>query len=233
MNRYFSFLLLSFLPLFVYSQPSRNQKFAAAVYAGGNFSQIHGDSYFGYRKLGARTGVEAHYLLDRKYFLSVGVGYIQEGASPSRKEIDANGGNATVLNLSMIEIPLLFNYRLEKKKDSRRKAKLDLYKRPTIQLGFKVTRLMGFRTVNRGLFGQILANPSYTEADIDFQDFDIHGVLGASFKIGYKYAIFVQHSLAIRGLYRQEDVQRLIGRPYFINQLRPYSLSIGGKVLIY
>lgn len=233
MNRCFSFLLIFFFPIFIYAQPSQNQRFAAAVYAGGNFSQIHGDSYFGYRNLGFRAGVETHYLLDHKYFLSLGIGYIQEGATPSQKEVAANGGNATVLRLSMIEIPFLFNYRLGKKGTRRKKDRLALYKSTTIHGGFKVTRLMGFRTANKGLFDQILSNPSYTEAEIDFQDFDVHGVLGASFKIGLKYAVFVQHSLSIRGLYQPEDVQRLLGRPHYINQLRPYSISIGGKVLFY
>ena len=85
-------LPILFLALGLSAQPDRNQKFAAAGYLGFNFSQIHGDSYFGYNNAGLRFGLETQYLLQPAYFISLGIGYSREGVRPSRKEIDAKGG---------------------------------------------------------------------------------------------------------------------------------------------
>lgn len=83
----YTLLFLLFLMSSLCAQPARNQKFAGAGYLGVNLSQIHGDSYFGYNKPGLRFGIETQYLLKPQYFISVGLGYTQEGASPNEEEV--------------------------------------------------------------------------------------------------------------------------------------------------
>ena len=233
MIRICTLLILFTLAAGLSAQPDRNQRFAAAAYLGGNFSQIHGDAFFGYNKPGLRFGIETQYLLRPEYFLTVGVGFAQEGARPDRREIDAEGGNAVELRLSTVEVPFLFNYRIGDKKATGRRYNYGLYREAVLQAGVKLTRLTGFRTSNRGFFDQRITNPAYTEADIDFQDFDLSIVGGISLPVGLKYALFIQHSLSLRGLYRREDVKALRGGPVDVNQLRPYSLTVGGKMVFY
>lgn len=232
-NRYYILILIVSLSLGLNAQPDRNQKFAAAGYFGANFSQIHGDDFFGYNNAGLRFGIETHYLWDPKYFVSIGLGFVQEGARPNQREIDEAGGNATVLKLSMVEIPLLFNYRLGSVEERGRKHDFALYRSATLQAGMKLTRLVGFRTLNRGFFDQLLVSPSYTDAEIEFRDFDLTVIGGVTFQLGLKYSVFLQHSLSVRGLYRPDDVEVFSGRPYELSQLRPYSLSVGGKITFY
>lgn len=232
-NRFYTLILIVSLSLGLSAQPDRNQQFAVAGYLGANFSQIHGDSFFGYNNGGLRFGIETQYLWHPKYFASVGLGFVQEGARPNQREVDEAGGNATVLKLSMVEIPLLFNYRLGSVKERGRKHDHALYRSATLQAGMKLTRLVGSRTLNRGFFDQLLISPSYTDADIEFRDFDLTVIAGVTFQLGLKYAFFIQHSLSVRGLYRPDEVEVFSGRPYELSQLRPYSLSVGGKITFY
>ncbi|SEQ66542.1 outer membrane beta-barrel protein [Neolewinella agarilytica] len=215
------------------AQPDRNQKFAAAGYVGANFSQIHGDNFFGYNNTGLRFGIETQYLLQPKYFISVGIGFSQEGARPNLQEVDKEGGNATVLKLAMVEIPLLFNYRLGDERATKRKDNHALYRSTTLQAGMKLTRLISSRTLNRGFFDQLIQSPAYTEAEIEFQDFDFAAVAGVTIQLGLKTAIFLQHSLSLKGLYAKSDLERIKGSPYMVSQLRPYSLTVGGKIILY
>jgi len=233
MVRNFAVLLFLFLAVGLNAQPDRNQKFAAAGYVGVNLTQIHGDSYFGYNNVGLRFGIETQYLLQPKYFVSVGIGFSQEGARPDLQEVDEEGGNATVLKLSMVEIPLLFNYRLGDERATRKKDNHALYRSTTLQAGVKLTRLVGSRTFNRGFFDQLIQSPVYTEADIEFQDFDFAAVAGVTFQLGLKTAVFLQHSLSLKGLYAKDDLERVKDGPERVFQLRPYSLTVGGKIILY
>lgn len=233
MKHCFALLPLLFLAIGIGAQPERNQKFAAAAYLGANFSQIHGDTYFGYNNLGLRFGIETHYLIKPQYFVSIGLGYSGEGALPDQKEIDQKGGNATALKLRMVEIPLLFNYRLGERKSTGRKHNYALYRSTTFQAGVKLTRLIGSRTYNRGFFDQLLLNPVFNEANLEFQDFDFSVVGGFTFRIGLKAAIYVQHSLSVKGIYDLEEVESARENGIEVSQLRPYSLTIGGKFVFY
>lgn len=133
----------------------------------------------------------------------------------------------------MIEIPILFNYRLGDRKSTGRKYNHALYRSTTFQAGVKLTRLIGSRTVNRGFFDQLLINPVFNDANLEFQDFDVAVVGGFTFRIGLKGAIYVQHSLSVRGLYKLEEVEAAREVGIDVSQLRPYSLTIGGKYVFY
>ncbi len=226
-------LLFFFLAISLSAQPDRNQKFAAAGYFGINFSQIHGDSYFGYKNTGLRFGIETQYLLQPQYFVSIGIGFTQEGASPDQEEIEAKGQNAPKIDINMVEIPLLFNYRLGDKKAKGKKHNYALYQSTIIQAGLKLTRLIGYRTTNRGAFGARISNPEFSEGNIEFQDFDFAAVAGVTVPFGLKGSLLIQHSLSLRGLYRPEDVEMARRNGYDVFQLRPYSLTFGGKMVLY
>ncbi len=226
------FLLLFFLAN-LGAQPDRNQKFAAAGYFGVNFSQIHGDSYFGYNNTGLRFGIETQYLLDPQYFISIGIGFTQEGATPDNKEVKERGDNAPKIDINMVEIPMLFNYRLGSKQGRGKKYNYALYRSTVLQVGVKLTRLIGYRTSNRGFFGSLIRNPEFSEGNIDFQDFDFAVIAGATVPVGLKGAVFIQHNLSLRGLYGPKDVEIARENNFDVFQLRPYSLTFGGKLVLY
>ncbi|OAV45197.1 hypothetical protein [Lewinella sp. 4G2] len=232
MRPHLTLLFLTF-SLALTAQPDRNQKFAAAAMVGLNMSQIHGDRYFGYRKPGIRFGVETQVLFRPELFLTVGVGYSREGAQPNAEEIRIDGGNGTQLNLSMIQVPILLNYRIGNRKATGKRDNFALYRSPILQVGAKVTRLIKFSTANRGFFDQLRAAPPINEVGLEFRDIDVAIIAGATAPIGLRYAVFVQHALSVRGLYDPDALIPYEGTRLEVSQLRPYALSVGLKINVY
>lgn len=138
-----------------------------------------------------------------------------------------------MININMVEIPILFNYRVGDKKATGKKYDSALYRSVAMQAGLKLTRFINQRTTNRGFFGSLLTDVEFSEGNIEFQSFDLAAVVGATVPVGLKGAIFVQHSLSLRGLYRPEDVENARASFFDVLQLRPYSLTFGAKLILY
>jgi hypothetical protein len=81
--------------------------------AGVSPSQVHGDSYSGFHKLGAMGGVGIESFFSEKASASLSFMFIQKGAkknpNPTKGDL-----SAYYLNLNYLEVPLLFTYTQQK-----------------------------------------------------------------------------------------------------------------------
>lgn len=81
--------------------------------AGVSPSQVHGDSYSGFHKLGAMGGVGVESFFSEKASASLSFLFIQKGAkknpNPTKGDL-----SAYYLNLNYLEVPVLFTYTQQK-----------------------------------------------------------------------------------------------------------------------
>ena len=102
MLKYFCFLILVTLSITSYSQ-----QFEGGFFGGFSASQIDGDTYSGYNKLGFTAGAYATRELNRNFNLKTEVRYIQKGAN---KKVTENSMSMDKTKLQYAEIPLLAQY---------------------------------------------------------------------------------------------------------------------------
>lgn len=224
-------LFLAFFLLFVLkveAQPDKNQRFAAAGYLGLNLAQIDGDYYFGYNKTGINFGIESQILLNPKYFISVGIGYSQLGAKPTKGEIIERGGRSIELRINSVEIPVLFNYRLGNKKEYNKKSDFKLFRSSVVRAGLSVNRSTSYRVDRFGDISAIPRNQNFVSVRDRFEQFDLFAIVGITIPVSMRWAISIQHSKSILGLYRPEVLIKNEVLPLF-----PYSLTLGVRHVIY
>ncbi len=99
--------IFSFLSLSVFGQ--QKNAFNLFFVAGVSPSQVHGDSYSGFHKVGAIGGVGIESVFTEKVSMSLAFQFIQKGAkknpNPTKGDL-----SAYYLNLNYLEVPLLLTY---------------------------------------------------------------------------------------------------------------------------
>ena len=85
------------------------QNFNAGFIGGLTMSQISGDGYSGYNKVGPRIGAYVSYPLKKKMNLQIEIQYLQKGS----KENDVNANNFYSYKLDYLEIPFTLNYQIK------------------------------------------------------------------------------------------------------------------------
>ena len=106
-----AFILLLF-PWALYSQEKSNT-FNLLISAGVSPSQVHGDAYSGFHKLGAMGGVGVETVFNDKWSANLSFLFIQKGA---RKNQNAEKNDLTYyyLNMNYLEMPVMFVYKQKK-----------------------------------------------------------------------------------------------------------------------
>ena len=106
------FAILLFFPLAILCQENSNA-FNLLLIAGASPSQVHGDNYSGFNKLGAMGGVGVESVFSEKWSTSLSFLFIQKGA---RKNQDPEKNDLTYyyLNMNYLELPLLVAYKYKK-----------------------------------------------------------------------------------------------------------------------
>jgi len=86
--------------------------FYAGVLLGGNFSQVDGDSYAGYHKVGLNAGGIVYTHLGEHLAVSLEILFSQKGARGHRVQESGSGTfiNAYRIDLNYAEIPIQINY---------------------------------------------------------------------------------------------------------------------------
>jgi hypothetical protein len=91
---------------------SQNKGFSLQFSTAAVFSQVDGDSYDGYNKLGESISLSSIYRIDENKTFSIGIRYIQKGS----KFVDTKYYSAYyLLRLHYAEVPVLFHYYWQKK----------------------------------------------------------------------------------------------------------------------
>jgi hypothetical protein len=111
--------LIRFLVIFIIclahltSEAQQNTRFVLKPSLGIAASQLHGDNYSGYNKLGGMAGLYVNALLKKNHSLEFGIIYVQKGA---RKNQNVEKGDYTfyLLRLNYVEVPLLYRWQHNK-----------------------------------------------------------------------------------------------------------------------
>ena len=98
-------LLISFCS---FSQDETN-RFVPHIFSGLVFSQVNGDTYAGFNKLGFHAGVGVKTKISDKIGLGLDMGYIQKG---SRKPQDINNNDFSIYRMALhyVEVPVYMTY---------------------------------------------------------------------------------------------------------------------------
>ena len=100
------FIVFSFLSM----DEVQAQKFNAGLIAGATFSQVDGDSYYGYHQLGWTAGVYVNLPVQDHFAFQMELKYSLLGAHSSTKEVMEYSYNPYSLRLHYAEIPLMLRY---------------------------------------------------------------------------------------------------------------------------
>ncbi|HRG00677.1 MAG: porin family protein [Bacteroidia bacterium] len=101
-------LILIFIP-FSFLAQEKNNAFNLLLMAGVSPSQVHGDAYSGFHKLGAMGGVGVESVFNEKISANLSFLFIQKGARKNQN-LEKNDLTYYYLNLNYLEVPLLFTY---------------------------------------------------------------------------------------------------------------------------
>jgi hypothetical protein len=91
--------------------------FKGGISAGFVFTQVDGDNYSGYNRLGPQAGVFSKYIFNEDFSLHTEIKYIQKGSKHVSK--DENGqilpSDYFALKLDYFELPILLEYKIQEK----------------------------------------------------------------------------------------------------------------------
>ncbi len=96
-----------------FSQQIKENIFTLKPALGINASQIHGDSYNGFNKLGLFAGIAVNAYLNTKSSFEIGFYFSQKGARHIPNPVKGDF-NFYFLNLNYIDLPISFRYNLNK-----------------------------------------------------------------------------------------------------------------------
>lgn len=175
--------------------------FKIALPVGVNLAQIKGDPYQGYLKWGMSAGVEGLAQLDDKHQLSAGVLFQQVGGFPSATEIKRDEENYLDTRLTYIEIPVLFHFLWNKKKD---------YHRFDWQIGGSVARLLssritGTRTVVAGGGDEPPPIFELVDRQADFRNFSFQGIVGVRYYVHPKINLTLRHTYGFSPFFQPKE----------------------------
>lgn len=169
------FLLLALLPfMLLLASPLRGQNVGGGLSLSGVASQIDGDSYGGFEKLGINFGGWAYYDFTERISLMVEILYGHRG---SREVVTATGQ----ISLNYIDVPVMLRYKFLDNGFSR------LYGEAGLSSNILLSASAGF-------------NPFKTETTDVFRRYnmEVHG--GVSYFINPNFGIFIRYSNGITNL---------------------------------
>lgn len=146
------------------SGPYAQNTFKAGVLGGMTATQVDGDNYGGYDKIGVLAGGFVHTDISDKFILQMELSYIQKG---SRKYPNPKEGDYTefLIRLNYVEVPLVLRYRLNQFR---------------IEAGPYYGRLI--KSYMEDISGEIPIDPP-------FKDYDMGGIFGASYYFNDQLAV--------------------------------------------
>jgi hypothetical protein len=96
-------------PLLINAQNANEERtFYGGLVLGANFTQVDGDNFAGYNKMGINAGAIVYAKLIDKLALSMELSYAQKGSKARRNAI--NPGNNYRIYINYAEVPILLNY---------------------------------------------------------------------------------------------------------------------------
>lgn len=193
--------------------------FQAGLTFGVNVSQVDGDEYAGYRKIGAQGGIQGIVNITDHFFVSTEILFSQRGARPSNKEKLEDFENFIDIRLNYIEVPFLINVSTGKAKENFRPLR--------IFAGVSVGRLISTNISQTGESPNFYPFLNMASIKDDFESFDFSLVLGFQRNFSKNLGVFFKHTLALKNLYTPT------GKENPFNELEPFHLSLGASYLLF
>ncbi len=159
---------------------SASAQFKGGFYAGINGSQVDGDNYVGFYKLGLNLGATVFYPLSPRFSASMEILFSQKGAQA--KHYDGYP-QQMLLKLNYIEVPILINYH----DNTKGKDKF------TISLGTSVSRLVNDTLIIAFPMLQGLTKPEIQS----LHGFDWGVVVGGAYNLTDRWQVNVRYSYSI------------------------------------
>ncbi len=164
------FLMILFLLI---PQVFYAQRFNGGVILGITASQVDGDSYAGFDKLGVQGGVFVNTPISRKAGLQMEIKYVGRGA---RKKTTENDPEIYKLTLHYIDIPVLIYYEVQKK--------------IILEAGVLSGYLFGAGGEDSG--GKL--DKDYL---VDFKKFDLDWLLGLRYRFNDNISVGIRYSYSL------------------------------------
>lgn len=182
-----------------------DRTFYAGVLAGANFSQVDGDDFKGYHKIGLNVGGIVYARLDEHLAASLEILFSQKGARGTiTTPLVANLNGSSIkqtstmtnyhLDLNYAEVPVMLNY-FDKRKSH-------------FGAGFSYSQLV---QSNERFKTDVVLNPPYNQYDYPMNKYDVNLLLSGSLHLweGLFMNLRFQYSL----LTIRKDVDANLGRP--------------------
>lgn len=222
-------LLLAFLfPLVCVAQQRKKpfrpkQRFEMGLLLGMNLSQIDGDDYVGYDKVGVIGGIEGVVLLTRRMNIAMQLLYNQKGARVHNDNLIRNT-KERILQVDYAEVPLIIRYQLNQP-DEFRKTIL------TFEGGITYGRLINTRIeeeVN-------LVRRPFTDIESEFNSNEFSMLVGISVEVFKGFNLGVRGTSALSRMYLDEEE---LNRPVTIQdqiagRIKPYSFLRNYYITLY
>jgi len=199
-------------------------RFNTGLIIGFGLSQLDGDQYTGFDKLGLRGGLKGAMYLNDRLDLVVGLLYNQKGSrfeDNSRSLYPRNRGRT--IHLDYMEVPLLINFKMEKDKAAGY----------VLETGFSYSRLINYRIEE--VIQDPSRNVSFAAIAPEFNSNEFNFIAGLNFffnrHIGLGVVYTVQMNKTYRNLLLEDSEPRTSGSSFTydpalrIPYLRSYQLS--------
>ena len=164
------FFIITILVAFAFSVQA--QDFKAGALGGATFSQVHGDNYVGFNKIGILGGLYVSRSFGKDWAAQMEIVYKQKG---SRHQPNESKGDYNLYKLSFdyLEVPLL--------------AKMNM-NNISFEGGFAISAMINSKEEDQ--YGPI-------ESIYPFQDFEVSGLLGINYQFHPKMFVNLRWSYAI------------------------------------
>ncbi len=176
-----------------YKKKNQN-RFNAGVVLGANLSQIDGDLFTGFNKLGIRGGLEGTIYLNKYFDVVAGLLYVQKGSKTNSNvtfagDIPPN----TEIKLDYMEVPFLLSVKFGNKDQTGY----------TVEAGFSYARLINSQ-INSTEFPDKV---SYSELIDKFNSNEINIVLGFNFLFSERFDIGILTEFQLNKLYESNHTE--------------------------
>lgn len=206
--------------------PVKLFRFGAMI--GPVLSQMDGDYYSGYDKLGLFGGIKGEVQLSKKVFLEIDLGYSSLGSKfPSLDKLGSITGVKRTVDIKYAEVPFIINFQFPKKT-------YDI----NFELGFGLMRMLDYKVTEDEASRKIT---SFTNTAESYKSQIFSNIIGLEYsKKGYGLAIRAVNAMN-KHYYNQEfydllakgrDVRNKIPylRNYYISCIASYNfLATGGR----
>jgi opacity protein-like surface antigen len=161
--------------------PLSAQRFQGGLLAGVTASQVDGDSYAGFNKLGLQGGVFVNAHLKNNFGAQLEIRYAGKGA---RKPTSSDDTEIYKLALHYIDLPLMATYTFRKK------------------VIFNLGIVPGYLFAKNG---EDSDGPVEQERFVDFKKMDIAWLAGVNYKITRNILVNVRYSYSLRSINDREE----------------------------